>query len=90
MFSLVFVGSSSLVRRPVSFDGQWAAATAWTWGTASMQRRRRIFKGDKKTSPTKQIQGYIIQTAEMYSCHQQIFITAWKGNEYDLGFFHIL
>lgn len=47
MLSLVFVGSSSLVQRPVSSDGQWAAATACTWGTASMESWRRIFEGDK-------------------------------------------
>lgn len=49
------------------------ARPAWRVGGGSL-------KGIK-TSPTKQIQGYIIQTAEMFSCcHQQIFITASKGN----------
>lgn len=85
IFSLFFVGSSSLVQRPVSSDGQWAAATAWTWGTASVESWRRISKGDKnlpnQTNPgiynpnSRDVQ--LMSSTNFHYCRQRTPI--WSG-----------
>lgn len=82
-----------MVQRPFSSDGQRAAATALDLGHGQQaELEEDLYRGSKigeKNSLTKQIHRYIIQTAttEMFSCYQQIFISAFKGKIYNLGFY---